>query len=94
MAVQLGPTSIHVIWATVPIPRDTIGFRIYYRGPVTGSVDVDDIETRNFVLTGLKNNATYTVSIAAKSVKLPSERVQADPVKLGERERGEREREI
>lgn len=83
IAIPQGPTSIRVIWATPQPVKKVIGFRIYYEGPTTGSVDIDDALVNTYFLTGLRNNATYTVSIAGKSNFLPSERIQANPVDLG-----------
>ena len=66
LAIPFGPTAIHVIWATVQPLRKTVGYRIHYSGPTNGSEDVDGPDTKNFVLTGLKNNGTYCVAIAVK----------------------------
>ena len=84
LAIPFGPTAIHVIWATVQPLKKTVGYRIHYSGPTNGSEDVDGPDTKNFVLTGLKNNGTYRVAIAAKSKQLPSGRIQANPVLLGQ----------
>ena len=83
-AIQESPTTIHVYWITARPIKRTIGYRIYYRGATNGTVDIDDPEVDNFVLTGLKNNATYTVYLAGKSKHLPSERLEANPTHLGE----------
>ena len=80
---QEGATSIRVYWFTTNPPRNVIGFRIYYRGPTNGSVDVDDPQAITHLLTGLKNNASYTIFIVSKSNHLPSERLESEPVKLG-----------
>ena len=84
LAVPLGPTSVHVIWGTVQPLKKTLGYRIYYRGSTRGSVDVDDPDVKNYILTGLRNNGTYTVSVAGKSRHLPSQRQESNPVLLGE----------
>ena len=83
-AVQKSPTSIHVNWIMCRAVKKTIGYRLYYRGGSNGSVDIDDVQVIDFVLTGLKNNASYTVSLVAKSRHLPSERLETDPLHLGE----------
>ena len=82
-AVQESPTSIHVIWVTNNPPKKTIGFRIYYRGGSTGFVDIDDPLVNSHVLSGLKNNASYVISIASRSNHLPSERLETGPIHLG-----------
>ena len=73
MAVQEGPTGILVSW-TPPTPLgDTTGYRIYYSGGSSGSVNVSGGSTDNHPLTGLQNEASYTISIVAVSDHLPSE---------------------
>ena len=67
LATQSGSTSIHVIWGTVQPLRKTVGYRVYYYGPTSGSVDIDDPSSRECILTGLMNNGAYTVFVAAKS---------------------------
>jgi hypothetical protein len=47
-------------------------------------VDVYDLAKRDYVLTGLRNNGTYYVSIFGKSMFLPSDRQYAKPVHLGQ----------
>ena len=81
--VQEGPTSLRVYWVLPEKSGHTIGYRIYYTGGSNGSVDVEDEFVDNYLLTGLVNAASYTVSIAAKSLHLPSERVQSRPIQLG-----------
>ena len=67
MAVQKGPTGIQVSW-TPPTPLgDTTGYRIYYSGAGSGSVNVSGRSTNNYLLTDLKNGATYTISIVGIS---------------------------
>jgi len=67
MAVQEGPTTIRVSW-TPPIPlRDTTGYRIYYSGGSSSSVDVSGGSTDNHLLTALKNGANYTMFIVGTS---------------------------
>ena len=73
MAVQEGLTSIQISWSP-PIPLgDTTGYRIYYSGGSSGSVDVSGGSTDNYLLTGLQNGCIYTISIVATSQHLPSE---------------------
>lgn len=72
------------MWGTVQPLEMTTGYRIYYQGPTNGSVDLEDPRTRDYVLTGLKNNATYTVSIVGKSVHLRSDHQYANPIHLGQ----------
>ena len=84
MAVQEGPTSIRVIWGTSQDPKKVIGFRVYYQGATDGSVDIDDVSINQYLLNGLRNSATYTISIVGKSKHLPSSRIEAAPVDLGE----------
>ena len=75
MAVQEGPTAIQVSW-TPPTPLgDTTGYRIYYSGGSSGSVDVSGGSTDSIQLTGLQSGASYTISIAGTSQHLPSDRV-------------------
>ena len=83
-AVQESPTSIYVNWVMLRPMKKAIGYRLFYRGGSNGSVDIDDVQVNDFVLTGLKNNASYTVSLIAKSMHLPSERLETDPMHLGE----------
>ena len=75
MAVQEGPTSIRVSWSPPTPLGDTTGYRIYYSGGSSGSVDVSD---DNYLLTGLQNGESYTISIVAISQHLPSESLATD----------------
>ena len=85
MAVQEGLTSIRVSWSPPTPLGDTTGYRIYYSGGSSGSVDVSDGSTDNYLLTGLQNGESYTISIVATSQHLPSESIAADmEVMLGE----------
>ena len=85
MAVQEGPTSIRVSWSPPTPLGDTTGYRIYYSGGSSGSVNVSDGSTDNYLLTGLQNGERYTISIVATSQHLPSESIAADmEVMLGE----------
>ena len=83
MAVQEGLTSIRVSWSPPTPLGDTTGYRIYYSGGSSGSEDVSDGSTDNYLLTGLQNGDSYTVSIVATSQHLPSESVVHN-IALGE----------
>ena len=83
MAVQEGPTSIRVSWSPPTPLGDTTGYRIYYSGGSSGSVDVSDGSTDNYLLTGLQNGESYTISIVATSQHLPSESVTVMDIDLG-----------
>ena len=64
---------------------DTTGYRIYYSGGSSGSVNVSDGSTNNSLLTGLQNGNSYNVSIVAISQHFFSESVAIDmEVGLGE----------
>ena len=78
MAVQEGPTSIRVSWSPPTPLGDTTGYRIYYSGVSSGSEDVSDGSTDNYLLTGLQNGESYTISIVATSQYFHSESVAAD----------------
>ena len=75
MAVQEGPTSIRVSWSPPTPLGNTTGYRIYYSGGSSGSEDVSDGSTDNYLLTDLQNGESYTISIVATSQQLPSESV-------------------
>ena len=83
MAVQEGPTSIQVSWSPPTPLGDTTGYRIYYSGGSSGSVNVSDGSTDNYLLTGLQNGESYDISIVAISQHLPSMTIDTD-VMLGE----------
>ena len=75
MAVQDGPTAITVSWSP-PIPLgDTTGYIISYTGINSGSGNVSNGSTDNYLLTGLQDGATYTISIVATSQDLPSDAI-------------------
>ena len=86
-AVQDGPTNIIVTW-TPPSPLgDTTGYRISFTGGGSSySVDVSGGDTNTFLVTGLMEEATYTVCIVGTSQHLPSTTVSVSggPVILGE----------
>ena len=79
MAVQEGLISIRVSWSPPTPLGDTTGYRIYYSGGSSGSVDVSDGSTDNYLLTGLQNGEIYTISIVTlvttSSQLLPSDTV-------------------
>ena len=75
MAVQEGPTGIRVSWAPPTPLGDTTGYKIYYSGGSSGSVDVSGGSTGNHLLTDLQDGASYTISIMGTSGHLPSNRV-------------------
>ena len=87
-AVQDGPTSIRVTW-TPPSPLgDTTGYGISFTGGGNSdSVDVSGGDTNILLVTGLMEEATYTVSIVGSSQHLPSTTVSVSgPGTLGELE--------
>ena len=83
MAVQEGPTSIRVSWSPPTPLGDTTGYRIYYSGGSSGSVDVSDGSTDNYLLTGLQNGDTYTISIVTVSQHFTSNAAIVLDITLG-----------
>ena len=83
MAVQEGPTSIRVSWSPPAPLGDITGYRISYSDGSSGSVGFSDGSTNNYLLTGLQNGVSYTISIVGTSLHLPSELVEVD-IGLGE----------
>ena len=75
MAVQEGPTGIRVSWTTPTPLGDTTGYRIYYSGGSSGSVDVSGGSTDSHTLTGFQNGASYTISIVGTSEHFSSDSV-------------------
>ena len=73
-AVQAGPTSILVYWSP---SSDAIGYRIYYdsSGGDSGNVAISNGYTNEYILSGLQNGYTYTISIAATSEHFSSDNV-------------------
>ena len=67
MAVQEGLTSIRVSWSPPTPLGDTTGYRIYYSGGSSGSVNVSGGSTNNQLLTGLLNGDSYTISVVGTS---------------------------
>ena len=76
-AVQEGPTSIRVSWTP---SSDATGYRIDYTSSdgSSDSVTVSGGSTDNYLLTGLQNGKTYTISIVATSQHFPGDSVTAD----------------
>ena len=84
MVVQEGP-SIRVSWSPPSPLGDTTGYRIYYSGDSSGSENVSNGSTDNYLLTGLQNGQSFNISLVATSQHLPSESIAADmEVMLGE----------
>ena len=84
MAVQEGP-SIRLSWNPPTPLGDTTGYRIYYSGGSSGSEDISNGSTDNYLLTGLQNGENYDISLVATSQHLPSESIAPDmEVMLGE----------
>ena len=79
MAVQEDPTSIRVSWSPPTPLRDTTGYRIYYSdSDSSDSLNLSGGSTDNYLLTGLQNGDSYTISIVATSQHLTSESVTLD----------------
>ena len=83
MAVQEGPTSVRVSWSPPSPLGDTTGYRISYSGGSSGSVDVSDDSTDNYLLTGLQNGVSYTISTVGTTLHLPSDSIQVMSIGLG-----------
>ena len=83
MAVQEGLTNVRVSWSPPTPLRDTTGYRISYSGGSSGSVDVSDVSTNTYTLTGLENGASYTISILGTSQHLPSDTIQVINIGFG-----------
>lgn len=80
---QNNSTTIHVFWSPPDSLLETVGYQIYYTGPTSGSLAVDDSTVRNVLITGLVNGESYIISVAAKSVHLESEPVVVGPSPFG-----------
>jgi len=80
---QVGPTSVRVSW-TAPISVATVtGYQIYYQAEGDwGSVSVDAGVT-NTTLSNLQNGLTYSITMVALSMHLPSSVVGPHTVTLG-----------
>ena len=85
-AVQEGPTSIRVSWSPPSPLGDTTGYRIDYTSS-DGSSDSETVSggsTDNYLLTGLQNGDTYTISIVATTEHFFSESSPSAQVVVGE----------
>ena len=67
VAVQEGLAGIRVSW--IP-PLFPIMYTIRYIGTSSGIVYVRNGSTDNYLLTGLHNGASYSISISAKTIIL------------------------
>ena len=65
-------------WSPPTPLGDTTGYRISYSGGSSGSVDVSDGSTDNYLLNGLQNDDSYTISIVGTSQHFFSEEVEVD----------------
>ena len=65
--LQDGPTSIWVTWTPPTLLGDTTGYRIFYSGGSSGSVNISGGSTDNYLLTDLQNGAHYTIFIVGTS---------------------------
>ena len=73
MAVPAGPTSIRVSWTP---STNATGYTISYTGGGSSdSVTVSGGSTDNYLLTGLQNGDTYTISVAAMAGQFTSDSV-------------------
>ena len=82
MSVQEGPTAIRVSWSP---SSDATGYRIdYSNGDSNDSVGIDGGSTDNYLLTGLQNGDTYTISIVSTAQHIHSYPSQSVQVTLGE----------
>ena len=82
-AVQEGFTSVRVSWSPPTPLGDTTGYRIYYSGGSSGSVDVSGGSTDNHLVTGLQSGAGYNITLVGTSQHLSSEGIEI-AIKLGE----------
>ena len=78
-AVQSGPTSILVSWGP---SGDATGYMIQYvsTGGHSGNETVDGNDTTSWLLTGLQNGETYTISIVAIYKDQPSKAIQVEVI--------------
>ena len=81
------PNTLHVIW-TPPSPLGhATGYRIYYNGDdgSSGTLDVSGSMSHSQVLRGLSSGVSYTLSVVALSVHLPSPVAQhGQPIPISE----------
>ena len=82
-AVQEGLTSVRVSWSPPTPLGATTGYRIYYSGGRgNDSEDVSGGSTDNYLLTGLQNGTSYSISIVATSQHFFSEPLSSSPTQL------------
>ena len=81
------PNTLHVSW-TPPSPLGhATGYRIYYNGDdgSSGTLDVSGSMSHSQVLRGLSSGVSYTLSVVALSVHLPSPVAQhGQPIPISE----------
>ena len=80
MAVQKGPTSVRVSWSPPSPLGNTTGYRIYYNSV---SEDVNGGSTNSYLLTGLQNGVSYTISSVGTSSHLSSTEIEVS-IDLGQ----------
>ena len=80
IAVQEDPTSIRVSWNPPTPLGDTTGYRISYSGGSSGSVDISDGSTDNYMylLTDIETTTSLSISIAGTSDHLPSQSLSTE----------------
>ena len=83
MAVHEGLTNVRVSWSPPSPLGDTTGYRISYSGGSSGSVNVSDGSTNTHTLTGLVNEASYTISIVGTSQHYYSDAIHHLNIGLG-----------
>ena len=72
--IQEGLSSVRVSWSPPTPLGNTTGYRIYYSGGSSGSVDVSGGSTDNYLITGLQIGSSYIITVVATSQHLPSEK--------------------
>ena len=83
-AVTTGPTSFTVSWTAPNSGATVTGYRIYWSGGSDqGSMDANAGDTA-VTIGGRSHGLTYSISIVALSVQLPSPEVGPVTVSLGE----------
>ena len=65
-------------WSPPTPLGDTTGYRISYSGGSSGSVDVSDGSTDNYLLTGIETTTSLSISIAGTSDHLPSQSLSTE----------------
>ena len=76
VAVQEGLNGIRVSWTPPTSLENITGYRIYYSGGSSDSVNVSGGSRDNYLLNNLQNGATYTIVIVATSEHLLSGEVE------------------